>query len=89
MEWQVKRDFKYTNNHADSALQVLVKEKRRDTLRTRSTCTLDDSDDEQMLTAAAEEAAQRAGSARSKAEALSRVNASFRDSVHWSRDITQ
>ena len=84
MGWQVKRDFKYTNNHADSALQVLVKEKRRDTLRTRSTCTLDESDDEHILTAAAEEAAQRAGSARSKAEALSRVNASFRDSVHCS-----
>jgi hypothetical protein len=51
MGWQVKRDFKYTNNHADSALQVLVKEKRRDsdTLRTRSTCTLDESDESETM----------------------------------------
>jgi hypothetical protein len=82
----VKGEFKHTNNHADAALQVLVKEKRRDTLRlvTPSSITLDGSDDDEMLNGVAQEAAKRAGCAASTAQTLSRVNASFRDSVHCS-----
>jgi hypothetical protein len=53
-------------------------------MRTRSTMTHDKSDDDDMLTVVAEETAKRAGSATSKAQALSRVNNSFRDSVHCS-----